>query len=82
MHSVNLRRGYLLGLSYSMNRLWFSILLGWGCKVLITRFGGNDTYRKTIPFFLGLALGDIIMIVFWISIDAWQGRTGHALLPF
>jgi hypothetical protein len=62
--------------------MWLSILLGWLCKVTITRFGGTDTYRKLIPLFLGLALGDIVMIVAWIAIDAWQGRTGHALLPF
>ena len=73
--------GYLLGLSYSMNRLWFSILLGWGCKVLITRFGGNDTYRKATPLFLGLALGDVIAMLFWLVIDGWQGRIGHQLMP-
>lgn len=27
---------------------------GWITKVLITRFGGTDSYRKGIPFFLAL----------------------------
>lgn len=68
-------------LTWTMDQVWFSIFLGWGCKVLITRFGGVDTYRKTMPVFLGLALGDIAMILFWLLIDGWQGRMGHHLTP-
>jgi hypothetical protein len=73
--------GFLMCLTYPMHMLWFSIFLGWLCKVLITRFGGNDTYRKTTPLFLGLALGDVAMMLFWLIIDGWQGRIGHKLMP-
>jgi hypothetical protein len=73
--------GALMGLTTPMERMWFSVFLGWLCKVLITRFGGNDTYRKTVPLFLGLALGDVCMMLFWLVIDAWQGRIGHNLMP-
>jgi hypothetical protein len=73
--------GYMMCLTYPMHMLWFSVLLGWLSKVLITRFGGIDTYRKTVPLFLGLALGDVAMMLFWVGIDAWQGRTGHQLMP-
>jgi hypothetical protein len=65
----------------AMYALWFSIFLGWLAKVLITRFGGNSTYRALIPGFLGLVLGDVTMMLFWLCIDGWQGRTGHFLLP-
>ena len=73
--------GFLMCLTYPMNRLWFSVFLGWICKVLISRFGGTETYRKTTPMFLGLALGDVAMMLVWLLIDAWQGRTGHQLMP-
>ena len=73
--------GFLMSLTYPMNRLWFSVFLGWLGKVLITRFGGSDAYRKTTPMFLGLALGDVAMMLFWLLIDGWQGRTTHLLLP-
>jgi hypothetical protein len=73
--------GFLVNLGYAMQTLWFSIFVGWLCKVLITRFGGVDTYRKTTPLFLGLALGDVAMMLFWLIIDAWQGRTNHYLVP-
>jgi hypothetical protein len=71
----------MMAQTYPMRRLWFSIFLGWACKVLLTRFGGTDTYRKATPFFLGLALGDVAMMVFWLAIDGWQGRTHHFLMP-
>ena len=73
--------GFLTCLTYPTHMLWFSIFLGWLCKVTITRFGGIDTYRKMVPAFLGLVLGDVAMILFWLLIDGWQGRTGHHLTP-
>ena len=73
--------GLLMGLTSPMFTFGFSVFLGWLCKVTITRMGGNESYRKLIPMFLGLALGDIAMMVFWICIDGWQGRVGHQLLP-
>ena len=73
--------GYLMCLSYPMYTLWFSIFLGWLCKVLISRFGGTDTYRKMIPLFLGLALGDVAMMLFWLMLDGFFGRVNHQLMP-
>jgi hypothetical protein len=73
--------GFLLSLTWAMEQIWFSIFLGWLCKVTITRFGGNDTYRKTTPLFLGFVLGDIAMILFWILVDGATGRMGHHLTP-
>jgi hypothetical protein len=73
--------GYVMGLSWAMHNLWTSAFLGWLFKSLITRFGGHDSYRRAVPFFLGLALGDVAMMLFWLLIDGWQGRTGHILIP-
>jgi hypothetical protein len=73
--------GYLVGLTYSMNMLWFSVFLGWLCKVLIMRFGGVEIYRRATATFLGLILGDVFMMLFWLVIDGWQGRTMHQLMP-
>jgi hypothetical protein len=73
--------GFLMSITYPINALWFSIFLGWLCKVLITRFGGTETYRKTTPMFLGLALGDVTMMLVWLAVDTWQGRVYHQLMP-
>ena len=74
--------GLIMMVPFAMHSMGLSIFLGWLAKTLITKFGGSDSYRKAIPLFLGLALGDIVMVVFWITIDGWQGRMQHALLPF
>lgn len=74
--------GLLMCVPFAMHSMWLSIFLGWLSKVTITRFGGTSSYRSAMPLFLGLALGGVFMIAFWVGIDAWQGRTGHALLPF
>jgi hypothetical protein len=73
--------GYLMCVTFPAYMFWFSIALAWLCKVLVTRFGGHEAYRKTVPFFLGIALGDISMMLFWLAVDGWQGRVGHQLMP-
>ncbi len=73
--------GYLMATSYPAHAFWFSIFLGWLAKTLITRYGGSDSGRRALPFFLGLALGDVVMMLFWICVDGYFGRTGHQLMP-
>lgn len=65
----------------AMYSMWFSIFSGWLCKVLIMKYSGSDAYRRITPLFLGLALGDIALMIFWLIIDCWQGKTGHLLIP-
>ncbi|BCM92675.1 hypothetical protein IAD21_04557 [Abditibacteriota bacterium] len=73
--------GYVMAQSWAMHNLWLSVFIGWAAKALVTRFGGNDSYRRITPLFLGLALGDVFMMLFWLVIDGWQGRTDHVLTP-
>ncbi len=72
--------GLLPALTFPMYVMWFSIFVGWMCKVVILRFGGIDTYRKVTPLFLGLILGDVSQVFFWLVVDAFTGRTQHGLL--
>ena len=73
--------GYLMWGNYPSAIFFASIFTGWACKVLISRFGGPDAYRSLLPLFLGLILGDVAMMLFWLAIDGWQGRSMHQLLP-
>jgi len=52
---------YPLSTSWSMNMLWFSFLSGWAIKAIILKYGGIRVYRKALPFFLGLILGEFIV---------------------
>jgi hypothetical protein len=43
-----------------MNPFWFSIFLSWAIKSALLRYGGLRLYRRNIPLFLGLILGEFI----------------------
>lgn len=45
--------------------VWTATLLGWLAKALVLRYGGMRLYRRGIPFFLGLVLGDIVIASLW-----------------
>jgi len=73
--------GLLMCLTYPMNQMWLSIFLGWLAKTLISRFGGNEGYQKVIPFFLGLVLGDVAMMLIWLAINVYTGVMKYNLMP-
>jgi len=57
--------GYAISGSWSMNLVWLPLLIAWGIKIGILRFGGLRLYRQGIPFFLGLVLGEAIVGLSW-----------------
>jgi len=59
--------GYALGTSeWTVGWLWFSVLIGWFIKSNLLRFGGLKSYRRAVPFFAGLILGDYLVGGGWI----------------
>ena len=54
--------GYVLsGASWGgMIYFWFPVMVSWLVKFLLLKYGGIGTYRKAIPFFLGLILGEYL----------------------
>jgi len=54
--------GFLVGNSYPIWMLWFSFLLAWGAKVMVTKIGGAAMLRKARQFFLGVIIGEAIAI--------------------
>jgi len=65
--------GFATSASWSMGKLWFCMFLGWLIKVLITRYGGARAYRRAVPFFIGLVLGEFMMISLWSIYGAVKG---------
>jgi hypothetical protein len=57
--------GYVVANTYTMDWLWCPTLLGWTCKALILRYGGVRLFRATLPFFIGLVIGDILIAALW-----------------
>ncbi len=58
--------GFLMFGTWPGTTLWFSIMLGWMCKVLVVRFGGARGYLNAKPFFLGLIVGESVTAGLWL----------------
>ena len=57
--------GYATCSSWSMSMLWACIFVAWLVKLVITRYGGARAYRKALPFFVGLVLGEFVVGSLW-----------------
>ena len=71
--------GFAVSMGWIMDTIWFSIFLAWLFKVIILKYGGASVYQKSKPFFLGLALGQIVSGGIWLIIDGFTGTVGHRI---
>ena len=63
----------LTGYSY-FNYLWFPFLLCWLVKWIIMKYSGIRGYRKAVPLFLGLVLGDFVLGCIWAILGLLTGE--------
>ena len=73
--------GFFMAPTYPMHAIWSSVLIGWLCKYAILRVGGVQTYRKLLPFFLGLILGELVAGGAFIVLGMITGAGGYRVLP-
>ncbi len=58
--------GYAIGVAPgTTDIIWFPLLIAMVTKWIILRNGGIKAYRRAIPFFIGLVLGEALMGCFW-----------------
>lgn len=57
--------GFAVAGSWTMSWMWFSVFLSWLIKYLLLKGGGLKLYRKGVPFFLGLMLGQFVTGSLW-----------------
>lgn len=62
--------GYALANSYALEYWWMPIMICWLIKILIIRYSGIKGYRRALPLFMGLILGDYVAAGIW-SIVGW-----------
>jgi hypothetical protein len=60
--------GYVLANTATMQSFIAPFFLAWLVKTLVLKYGGNKFYRKTVPFFVGLVLGDVVIQALWALI--------------
>jgi hypothetical protein len=53
--------GYVISGSWETGRIWIPLIIASTVKWATLRFAGINGYRKSIPFFFGLILGDFVV---------------------
>jgi len=52
--------GYAIANTPTMNQVWMPFFLAWLAKVVVLRYGGMALYRRSLPFFYGVIVGDFV----------------------
>ncbi|MCE5199060.1 hypothetical protein LLG39_08795, partial [bacterium] len=65
--------GFALGMSFGLDYIWCPIFISWLVKVLVLRYAGLKGYRATIPFFVGLVLGEFAVGGMWSFVRGIMG---------
>ena len=73
--------GYVVAQTFTMDWLWCPVLIGWACKTLVLRYGGLNSYRAALPFFLGLVVGDIVVSSLWTLLFLAFNIPGYRTFP-
>ena len=71
--------GYVLSNVFVSWYLWSSVFVGTVINWLIRRYAGVKGYHASRPFFLGLILGDFLMLGVWTVVNALTGLRGFML---
>ena len=67
--------GYIAANCWGMQWYYMPFFLGWAFKSLVIRYGGLRLYRATVPFAIGLIVGDLVNQGIWSIVAlATQGR--------
>jgi hypothetical protein len=62
--------GYAMANTDSWGQLPMPFFLAWLAKTLVLRYGGMRLYRRSLPLFLGLILGDMVNGAFYTLMGA------------
>jgi hypothetical protein len=73
--------GYVIAETQTMGWLWCPTLVGWAIKVLVLRYGGIKLFRRLIPFFIGLILGDYIISCLWTLLGLYLDIPTYRAFP-
>lgn len=73
--------GYAVASSWGMSVLWVPMLIAWVSKLVLLRYGGLALYRKSLPLFYGIILGECVAGSLWSLLGIWGGIPTYAFWP-
>jgi len=57
--------GYAVANSWGLAQVWLPVAIGSILKAVVMRYGGLRVYRRAVPLFLGLILGEMLTGCMW-----------------
>jgi hypothetical protein len=73
--------GYAVSSSWSLSLLWLPLLIAWMIKMLLLRYGGLRAYRNSLPFFLGVIMGECVLGSLWMIVGIIMHISTYAFWP-
>ena len=71
--------GYVIGLAQgTADEIWFPLLIAMTTKWLLLNRGGVKAYRRAVPFFIGLVLGEALIGCFWPMMSLFLRSTVYS----
>ena len=67
--------GLIMWTSPLMHTFWFSIMIGWGFKMLVSKYADRGAYAKLRYLFIGLVVGEMVICI--IAPQYALSRKGH-----
>lgn len=74
--------GFAIGMTFGIEYIWMPILISWLLKVVILRYWGLRGYRRMIPFFVGLVLGEFAIGGLWSFVRGVMGVQTYTFFIF
>lgn len=69
--------------AWATGKAYFSVFLGWLCKVIVVRLGGASLLKSARPVFIGLIVGEAFAAGFWLITSLllhWGGYDYKSIL--
>ncbi len=73
--------GYAVANSWGMAQIWVPVLIGCLLKGALARYGGLRLYRRVVPVFLGLILGEMLVGCAWTLYGIVMGIRAYDFWP-
>lgn len=73
--------GFAVSSSWSLELLWLPLMIAWIIKLFLLRYGGLPAYRRALPLFLGVILGECVLGSLWSLIGIALNIPTYAFWP-
>lgn len=71
--------GFILAQTYAGRWMMGGVFFAWLIKALVLKYGGVKVFRKLVPLFVGLAVGEVATVGLWFLIVRFIPGESYAL---